>query len=79
LKIVNRPSGRVWGLDGWMGGWVDESTTYPTRQTSTSRINRKYLSVLIQQIVVSLMPSHTKISRRCHDDLFRISTFFTLF
>ncbi len=38
---------------------------YPTRQTSTSCTNRKYLSVLIQQIVVSLISFQTKISRRC--------------
>jgi hypothetical protein len=38
--------------------------THQTRQTSASRINRNYLSVLIQQIGVLLISSQSKISRR---------------
>jgi hypothetical protein len=36
----------------------------PTKQTSPSRTNRIYLSVLIQQTVVLLIYTKTKISRK---------------
>jgi hypothetical protein len=44
-----------------------EKTTLPL-QTSTSIIKRKYLNVLIQQIVFLLISSQDKISK-CLDDI----------
>jgi hypothetical protein len=49
-------------------------SSYPTRQTSTSRINRKCVSVLIQ-VVVLLISSQIN---RCLADDFLMSIFFDL-
>jgi hypothetical protein len=42
---------------------VNKKKFFTTRQTSTLRINRNYLSVLIQEIDVLLISSQSKISR----------------
>jgi hypothetical protein len=41
---------------------ANRSPEYPTRQTSTSRSNKKCLSVFIQQVVVLLISSQIKMS-----------------
>jgi hypothetical protein len=45
----------------------------PTIQISTSSTNIKYLSVLIQQIVVSLLSFQIKISSTCLDNIILMS------
>jgi hypothetical protein len=49
---------------------------FPTRQTSTSKINRMYFTVLLQQIVDLLISSQDKILRRCLVDISLISILF---
>jgi hypothetical protein len=50
----------------------------PTRQTSTSRINRKCLSCLMQQVVVLLISSQIKILKRCLVDVLLMAIIFNL-
>jgi hypothetical protein len=57
-------------------GSGSEKNVRPTRQTSTSRTNRIYLIVLIQQIDVLLVSSQTKKSRRCLVDIYLMSIIF---
>jgi hypothetical protein len=49
--------------------------TYRTRQASTFAKHRKYLSILIQQIVVFLISSQIEISSRCLFVIYLISIF----
>jgi hypothetical protein len=51
------------------------TSDYPTRQTSTSRTNKKCLSVLIQQAVALLISSQIKISKRCLFDIYLVPIF----
>jgi hypothetical protein len=44
-----------------------------TRQTSTSRTNKKCLSDLIQQVVVLLISSKINISKKCLFDIYLMS------
>jgi hypothetical protein len=53
-----------------------EWTNNPTRQTSTSRINRMYFYVLTQQLVVLLISSQVNISRRCLVEISLMSVLF---
>ncbi len=54
-------------------------TQTPTSQTNTSRISRKCLSILIQQISVLVISSQIKISKnRCLFDVLLMSIFIDL-
>jgi hypothetical protein len=55
---------------------IDPWQHFATRQTSTFASQRKYLSVLMQQIVVFLISSQTEISSRCLFDFYICKTLF---
>jgi hypothetical protein len=54
---------------------VSNQCDTPTRQISTSRTNKKCLSVLIQQVVVLEISSQIKISKTCLFDICLLSIF----
>jgi hypothetical protein len=65
----------TWIFGSFLGFKNKLLVVYPTRQTSTSRTNKKCLSVLIQQVVVILISIQINISKRCLFDIFLMSIF----